>query len=111
MVEELCEGWGVTPVLNQVASPTPTTPGLVTSLPGSVGSRVLAQLWESGRWRTSQVRGTLFQEGPRSEVVLTVTVPIAAEEGDLISSEFLTDRSVSPEWAERDADGVMDPEL
>ena len=56
------------------------------------------------------MRGTLFQEGPRSEVVLTVTMPIAAEEGDLISSEFLTDRSVSPEWAERDADGVMDPE-
>jgi hypothetical protein len=112
MVEELCEGWGVEsePVLNQVVTP-PRRPAGATSLPPTIGNAVIADLVASGRWTMGKlVRGTLFQDGPRSEVTLTVTVPIPVEEGDRILSEYLTDRSVSPWEAERETGDVENQE-
>jgi hypothetical protein len=82
-----------------------------TSLPPSVGTAMIGDLIASGRWTMGHfVRGRLILEGPRSEVFLTVRVPIDREEGDRISSEYLRSRYPSPAWAERDVDEVMDVE-
>jgi len=56
------------------------------------------------------VSGRIVQEGPRSEMELSLRVPVCEEEADALLSEFLIDRSLSPAWAERDADGLMDAE-